>query len=609
MAKKKIVYNEDNPHLKEVIANQKKKAKKTTAKKSTKKKVPVAKKVVEKNNVVQNNQKQVNESLRKIVDEIKTVTLNGYNSVNEAIDDCDYTSQTEAYLNLLQGRNIFISGPAGSGKSFVVQKYCSFLKRLNPDLKIVKTSTTGLSALNIQGITIHSFIGMGIGKRTYQQVKEDLQQSYNKEISGRKLSPAQKQQVRKKIFKQFENQAKRIKKADVLIIDEISMLSKYHFKWVIDRLKDVGIAKSCQIIVSGDFSQLPPVATTADVREQGSSIKEFCFGSAEWEEMNFAICYLDKLYRAKDKKLATILNAIADGQGDNHVLEKAIKTIRTTTESYKPGQAMLLSTNADVNKINITEQNKNPNSTYKFKTSYFPDLNGSYNDSEKYAKEILVPDVLELKSNDTVMVTTNLIVQEDEVTVYGDSRLPIQRLCQLKNGMIGTFLMIGGQPVFQFEIGDVKIHYRLQPYMFKKTIAVYNPELDIYEEKIVTKCEQLPLKLAYAISIHKSQGQTFYNVVADLTRCWMEGLGYVALSRAQSISGLTLLVNDNGDVINSKSLKINSESLRIRTLVQDGAKKLRKSNKAKYEKMFNKLNETCTIIRNSGVAKLKKSTK
>ena len=608
MAKKKVVYNEDNPHLKEVVKNQKKKAKKTTSKKITKKKEITSNKVVNKNTATK-SKVTVNEPLSKILKEVKNATLNGYNSVNEAIDDCDYTSQTEAYLNLLQGRNIFISGPAGSGKSFVVQKYCSFLKRLNPNLNIIKTSTTGLSALNIQGVTIHSFIGMGLGKRTYHQVKDDLQQTYNQEIFGRKLSSEQKNKIRQRIFKQFDFQSRRIRQADVLIIDEISMLSKYHFKWVIDRLKDLGVAKSCQVIVSGDFSQLPPVATKADISEQGSSVKEFCFGSDEWNEMNFAICYLDKLYRAKDKKLATILNAIADGNGDSPVLEKAIKSIKTTTESYKPGQAMLLSTNADVNKINLSEQSKNPNKPYKFKTSYFQDLNGDFSASKKFAQEILVPDMLVLKSNDTVMITTNLMVSEEDVVVYGDSKIPISRLCQLKNGMIGIFLMLGHEPVFQFEIGDVKIHYRLQPYMFKKTITVYNPELDIYEEKIVTKCEQLPLKLAYAISIHKSQGQTFYNVVADLTRCWMEGLGYVALSRAQSISGLTLLVNEDGKIINSKSLKINSESLRIRTLVQEGAKKLRKSNKSKYEKLFNKLNETCTVIRNSGVSKLKKSTK
>ena len=85
-------------------------------------------------------------------------------TLNEALKGAEYTSQTEALIQMLMGNNVFLSGPAGSGKSFVIRKYCELVESFNPKVKIHKTSTTGLSAINIGGQTIQSFSGMGIYK-------------------------------------------------------------------------------------------------------------------------------------------------------------------------------------------------------------------------------------------------------------------------------------------------------------------------------------------------------------------------------------------------------------------------------------------------------------
>lgn len=162
-------------------------------------------------------------------------------NLNEALKGAEYTSQTEAIIQMLMGNNVFLSGPAGSGKSFVIRKYCELVESFNPRVKIYKTSTTGLSAINIGGQTIQSFSGMGIYKHTY----EDYLKLPGVTDSGL-----------------YRGSLYKIKSSQILIIDEVSMLSARDLQFLVDRIKDIKKnIKYLQIIVSGDFTQLQPVAT------------------------------------------------------------------------------------------------------------------------------------------------------------------------------------------------------------------------------------------------------------------------------------------------------------------------------------------------------------
>lgn len=544
---------------------------------------------------------------------------------DEALEGAEYTSQTEALIQMIMGNNVFLSGPAGSGKSFVIRKYCELVESFNPKVKIHKTSTTGLSAINIGGQTIQSFSGMGIYKHTY----EDYLKLPGITDSGL---------YRGSLFK--------IRSSQILIIDEVSMLSARDLQFLVDRIKDIKKnIKYLQIIVSGDFTQLQPVATKKDIETYGTDLADFCYGTKAWEELNFSLCYLDKIQRTSDKTLKELLDNISLGNGLSKEVADTIRTIPTSTTKYKPGVALLVSTNYQVDKINEDNHKINKGELFTNKTwcnSRTPE------DSEKYAfRELKLPEILKVKHGDTIMITAN----ESSAMPYSvphikynlDNKERLIRTSEaknLKNGMIGTFELIDNEPYFKYYDSELNktFYYRLSEITYakeevtpaqlkereelKKSIKdnilehYTKEEVKAYKSKknkylvsqidsevedelaremkkrklsvILAECAQYPIKLAYAISIHKSQGQSFDNITVDLTNCWTPGLGYVALSRATSLNGISLLRNEsNGRVLNKNAILVTEESINIKKDIMKKSKELRKANLDFYKKLFN----------------------
>lgn len=546
-------------------------------------------------------------------------------NLNEALKGAEYTSQTEAIIQMLMGNNVFLSGPAGSGKSFVIRKYCELVESFNPKVKIHKTSTTGLSAINIGGQTIQSFSGMGIYKHTY----EDYLKLPGVTDSGL---------YRGSLFK--------IRSSQILIIDEVSMLSARDLQFLVDRIKDIKKnIKYLQIIVSGDFTQLQPVATKKDIETYGQDLADFCYGTRAWEELNFSLCYLDKIQRTSDKTLKELLDNISLGNGLSKEVADTIRTIPTSTTKYKPGVALLVSTNFQVDKINEDNHKINKGELFTNKTWCNP---RTPEDSEKYAfRELKLPEILKVKHGDTIMITSN----ESSAMPYSvphikynlDNKERLIRTSEaknLKNGMIGTFELIDNEPYFKYYDSELKktFYYRLSEITYakeevtpaqlkereelKKSIKdnilehYTKEEVKAYKNKknkylvseidsevedelaremkkrklsvILAECAQYPIKLAYAISIHKSQGQSFDNITVDLTNCWTPGLGYVALSRATSLNGISLLRNEtNGRVLNKNAILVTEESINIKKDIMKKSKELRKANLDFYKKLFN----------------------
>jgi uncharacterized protein 030L len=546
-------------------------------------------------------------------------------TLNEALKGAEYTSQTEALIQMLMGNNVFLSGPAGSGKSFVIRKYCELVESFNPKVKIHKTSTTGLSAINIGGQTIQSFSGMGIYKHTY----EDYLKLPGVTDSGL---------YRGSLFK--------IRSSQILIIDEVSMLSARDLQFLVDRIKDIKKnIKYLQIIVSGDFTQLQPVATKKDIETYGTDLADFCYGTKAWEELNFSLCYLDKIQRTSDRTLKELLDNISLGNGLSKEVADTIRTIPTSTTKYKPGVALLVSTNYQVDKINEDNHKINKGELFTNKTWCNP---RTPEDSEKYAfRELKLPEILKVKHGDTIMITAN----ESSAMPYSvphikynlDNKERLIRTSEaknLKNGMIGTFELIDNEPYFKYYDSELNktFYYRLSEITYakeevtpaqlkereelKKSIKdnilehYTKEEVKAYKSKknkylvsqidsevedelaremkkrklsvILAECAQYPIKLAYAISIHKSQGQSFDNITVDLTNCWTPGLGYVALSRATSLNGISLLRNEsNGRVLNKNAILVTEESINIKKDIMKKSKELRKANLDFYKKLFN----------------------
>lgn len=340
------------------------------------------------------------------------------------------------------------------------------------------TASTGIAATHIHGMTIHSWAGIGI-KDTL--TKFDLDHlSQNKTLYNR------------------------INKTKVLIIDEISMLSARTFAMV-DMVCRVIKGNSdsfggIQIVCVGDFFQLPPVSRAT--REQ------FAFESMAWKDAKFITCYLDSQYRQDDRTYLSLLDAIRRDEFNEDHLE-TLQDRLITRETMPENITKLFPHNVDVDKINASELAKidAPSQTFVM-TSKGRDLLVA-----ALKKSCLSPEHLVLKLGATVMFTKNNS-QENYV-----------------NGTLAT--VIGFDPLTSNPIVETVAGRR---------ITVMPMEWSIEEDgKVKAQITQLPLRLAWAITVHKSQGMTLDKAIMDLSLSFEYGQGYVALSRVKNLSGLHIL--------------------------------------------------------------------
>lgn len=340
------------------------------------------------------------------------------------------------------------------------------------------TASTGIAATHIHGMTIHSWAGIGIKDILTEFDLDHLSQ--NKTLYNR------------------------INKTKVLIIDEISMLSARTFAMV-DMVCRVIKGNSdsfggIQIVCVGDFFQLPPVSRAT--REQ------FAFESMAWKDAKFITCYLDSQYRQDDRTYLSLLDAIRRDEFNEDHLE-TLQDRLITRETMPENITKLFPHNVDVDKINASELAKidAPSQTFVM-TSKGRDLLVA-----ALKKSCLSPEHLVLKLGATVMFTKNNS-QENYV-----------------NGTLAT--VIGFDPLTSNPIVET---------VTGRKITVMPMEWSIEEDgKVKAQITQLPLRLAWAITVHKSQGMTLDKAIMDLSLSFEYGQGYVALSRVKNLSGLHIL--------------------------------------------------------------------
>lgn len=408
-------------------------------------------------------------------------------------------------LNILKtGSNVFITGSAGTGKTYLLNQYIFYLKSRKVTPTIV--APTGIAASHLRGQTIHSYFSLGI---------RDFIDSYYIESL-----------LEKKYLKT------RFSKLNVLIIDEISMVSPEIFS-SIDKIlrafkKNNRPFGGIQVILSGDFFQLPPISKVP--RD-----KRFAWQAQSWKELDLKTCYLQIKYRQDDNVLIGVLDEIRSGSVSTNTYDilnsRFHKDLNTDFEPTK-----LYTHNIDVDRINndkLTKINSTAH-TFIYKSQ------GSVKNIEKIFKSSLVIEELTLKKDAVVMFIKNNLEQG------------------YINGTTGVVIGFNKEtnfPIIKTSEGIV-VQLDLEEWTMENESG-----------NVVAKVSQIPLKLAWAITIHKSQGMTLDAAEIDLSKTFEVGQGYVALSRIKNIDGLRLMG------LNETALTVDPLILHIDDRIKSASKK------------------------------------
>lgn len=420
---------------------------------------------------------------------MKLTILNKLDDTDEALDqmildelksaDCPLSDeQKEIARELIEDRtNLCVTGNAGTGKTFLL----NWLRHRYP---MDVTASTGIAALHIQGCTIHSWSGIGVGKHTAHQVVENL---------------------RDREEKWNDTALDNIVTCTTLVIDEISMFDREMLTLLDDVMRIAREAEGepfggAQVLFFGDFLQLPPVSR---------KVSPFAFDAPVWEEAEIKTRLLTKVFRQKDQRMAEVLNKIRFGNLDEEVEEFLIERFNAEDPEPDKRPVCLHSHNRGVDEINLKELD-----LLSSEPVTLPAIETQKNKifAQQLDKDCLAPRELILKPGARVMLVKNISVRRG-----------------LANGSLGTVQVC--RP------GKVLVNFDGQPAV--EEISRFQFEMQKGDEVVATR-SQYPLRLAYAITIHKSQGMTLDKVEADLSECFADGQSYVALSRAKTPEGLFL---------------------------------------------------------------------
>lgn len=415
--------------------------------------------------------------------------------------------QDEAFDLLKLGENIFLTGAAGAGKTYLLNAYINYLRQHG--VGVAMTASTGIAATHINGKTLHSWSGIGVrDKLTDDELGKLLRN--------------------KRLRRNYAN-------VKVLVIDEISMLHPYQLD-LVDRIArgmlDGGRPfGGLQVILCGDFFQLPPVMSM-DGRYAGApggrapverrdlrTSRRFAFYANAWQSGEFRICYLHEQHRQGDDPLLTILNDIRAGRVGEH----SKVPLRTRYKREPEGctrATRLYARNVNVDHINDGELARLDGAEKRFtmETQGFAAL------VDGLKKSCLAPEVLRLKTGAEVMFIKNAV---DGAYVNGT------------RGRVEEFDEEEGWPVVRTFDGDRVV---AAPAEWKQE------DNGLVRATLI----QVPLRLAWAITIHKSQGMTLDAAEIDLSDAFEPGMGYVALSRVRNLGGLKLMgLNDTALQVNT----------------------------------------------------------
>ena len=406
--------------------------------------------------------------------------------------------QQGAISAIKRGRNVMITGPGGTGKTTIINHLFTIKDVLmDPVRDLGVTAMTGAAAVLIGGTTLHSYLGIGLGK--------DSEDDLVKKINGR------------------EKLKRKWLDTNTLVVDEVSMLPADLF----DKLN--GIAKrvrnrsepfgGIQLVFGGDFLQLPCIKG------------DFCFESKAWKECKFEIFHLTTIMRQADMQFQACLNRARFGEMTNEDFEYITQSVPTkekiTSMEIKPTR--ILCENVDVNNINQTKLEQLPAEEihkYKYKIEY--------NNYEPRVNQYMFKDVTKLcnaqpKLNLSVGAQVMLLVNIDvKRGLVNGSRGVVTRFLEYKTLNSKGEEKIQYRPIVRFGNAETEI-------------VVHRHGYEIKDGKdLIATIYQIPLKLAYAVTVHKSQGMTLDSAIINLKGVFEYGQAYVALSRVKDVNNLFL---------------------------------------------------------------------
>ncbi len=385
-------------------------------------------------------------------------------------------TQSQTLEILKTGANVFLTGEPGAGKTYVLNQYIDWL--ISSDVPVAVTASTGIAATHIGGMTIHSWSGIG-ARDVLDQYALDAIASNEKVV-------------------------RRVKKARVLVIDEISMLDGRVLdmvETVCRTIKQKGESfGGIQVILVGDFFQLPPIAGRGEM-------SRFAFESRAWDTAKFLTCYLTEQHRQEDELLLGLLNAIRKNDVDESHYTLLAEQTEIGFVDVEPTK--LFTHNSDVDSMNISRLKELNTEARTFKM----EAKGSKPLLLGLVKNCLSPEVLELRVDAMVMCTKN-----NFEAGYVNGTL----------ARVVRFDVDDGYPVIETSDG--------------REIKIVSQDWSIMEDsKVLAQITQVPLRLAWAITVHKSQGMSLDAAEIDLRNAFTYGQGYVALSRVRTLTGMKVL--------------------------------------------------------------------
>lgn len=415
----------------------------------------------------------------------------------------------------MEGASVFITGSGGTGKSHLLNALREELYAMRRNVHV--TASTGVAALEVRGVTLHSWAGIGLGNGDAAQL-----------LQGIRRNP---------------KAAKRWRTVDTLFIDEISMVDPELFEkldYIARTLRrDQRPFGSIQVILFGDFFQLPPVQTQRNPQANGY---EFCFETPAWEELDPVVVELGDVFRQSDASFVSILERVRRGEIDEEVaacLQSRVGAQLDTSDGIEATR--LYSVNRDVNALNAQRlQQLEPETHHQYEARI--DISGGTpqrraTQRTQVLKHCSAEERLELREGAQVMLLHNLdqergLVNGSRGVVIGfsdtepDMWYEATRVHSKNTAEVD--LEEHGLPIVRFANGLIE------------PIARHRWTTKNEEEGMSTTLAQVPLKLAWAYTVHKSQGQTLDRVELDLSTVFSHGQSYVALSRVRSLEGLSI---------------------------------------------------------------------